>query len=104
MGMLLNGEAMDEYDDRGIRLRDDIFLLIVNSYWERVAFTLPGEKEATDWSTVVDTYHGIVDGAELVPAGETVLVPARSLLMYCRVPHDQSEAAKKSWKMRLASA
>ena len=54
-GMILNGEGMEEYDERGRRIKDDIFLIILNAYWEGVNFTLPGVKEFTRWELLVDT-------------------------------------------------
>ena len=104
LGMLLNGEAMDEYDDRGIRIRDDIFLLVVNGFWERVAFALPGEAEATDWAEVVDTFAGEVNGERLHPAQEVLLLAPRSLTLLRRVAHDSAEVARKAWKLRVESA
>ncbi len=101
LGMLLNGEAMDEYDERGIRIRDDIFLLIVNSYWERLPWKLPGEEDMTSWSVAVDTYAGEVESEVLHPAQSTILVAPRSLLLLCRVASIDSEAARRGWQMRL---
>ena len=67
LGMLLNGEGMDEYDERGRRIKDDIFLIILNAYWEQVDFVLPGVKEYTRWEAIVDTH------ADEVPAGDDLL-------------------------------
>ena len=55
LGMILNGEAMEEYDERGRRVKDDIFLLILNGYWEGVNFTLPGVKLYTRWEQIIDS-------------------------------------------------
>jgi len=55
VGMILNGEGMDEYDERGRRIKDDIFLVLLNSYWEGVNFTLPGVKEFTRWELLLDS-------------------------------------------------
>ncbi|MEL6143699.1 MAG: glycogen debranching enzyme GlgX, partial [Bacteroidota bacterium] len=55
LGMLLNGEAMEEYDEKGRRIEDDIFLILLNSYWEPVQFTLPGLAEMTRWELILDT-------------------------------------------------
>ncbi len=85
LAILLNGEAMDEYDERGVRIRDDVFLQIVNSHWEPLVFQLPGNPEKTKWSLVVDTFTGEVDGARMYAADAHVRVPARSFLMFCRV-------------------
>ena len=85
LGVLLNGEAMDEYDERGVRIRDDVFYQIVNSHWEPVVFKLPGDPSKTRWSLVVDTFHGEVDSARVYAAAARVKVPARSFLMFVRV-------------------
>jgi len=55
MGMLLNGELMTEVDERGEVIKDDILLLIVNSYWEPIYFTLPHEDVSNQWELLVDT-------------------------------------------------
>lgn len=55
IGMLLNGENMDEFDERGQRIKDDIFLVILNAYWENVNFTMPGVREFSIWEELVDS-------------------------------------------------
>ncbi|MDT8431500.1 MAG: glycogen debranching protein GlgX [Bacteroidales bacterium] len=55
MGMLLNGELMQEMDEYGNNLRADILLILVNSYWEPISFTLPHEVVGAQWKVLVDT-------------------------------------------------
>ncbi|MET9402828.1 glycogen debranching protein GlgX [Kitasatospora sp. NPDC002965] len=58
LGMLLSGAAMSERDRYGRPLRDDSFLLLLNSGPEPVTFTLPGEPWAAPgarYETVVET-------------------------------------------------
>ena len=56
MGMLLNGELMDEMDEHGNILKADILLILVNSFWEEpVSFTLPHEELSAQWEVLVDT-------------------------------------------------
>lgn len=55
MGMLLNGELMEEMDEYGNNLQDDILLVLVNSYWEPISFTLPHEDVNPEWEILVDT-------------------------------------------------
>lgn len=55
MGMLLNGELMREIDDNGNVLGEDILLILVNSFWEPISFTLPHEGLNTDWEVLIDT-------------------------------------------------
>ena len=85
IGILVNGEAMDEYDEQGVRIRDDVFYQIINSHWEPTVFRLPGAQGEMRWSLVVDTFHGEVDSARIYSAGAKVRVPARSFLMFVRV-------------------
>ena len=55
MGMLLNGELMQEVDETGRRMEEEILLIIVNSFWEPVIFTLPHEGLGPQWEIMVDT-------------------------------------------------
>ncbi|MFP4095462.1 MAG: glycogen debranching protein GlgX [Cyclobacteriaceae bacterium] len=56
LGMLLNGEAMEEYNEKGERIRDEIYLLLVNSYWEELPFTFPKTLRNAKWEVLADTY------------------------------------------------
>lgn len=62
MGMLLNGQLMDEVNEKGEKIRDDILMLIVNSYWEPVPFTLPHEDVGLTWELMIDTAKNDVNG------------------------------------------
>lgn len=55
MGMLLNGELMREMDEFGNNLKEDILLILVNSYWEPILFTLPHEDLGSTWKVLIDT-------------------------------------------------
>ncbi len=57
MGMLLNGEQMKKKDDLEDSKKEAILLLLVNSYWEPMIFTLPHEGLSPDWEVLVDTNH-----------------------------------------------
>jgi len=63
MGMLLNGELMQEMDENGERIKSDILLILVNSYWEPISFTLPHEVPGTQWQILVDTDREIYEEA-----------------------------------------
>ncbi|WP_420460677.1 glycogen debranching protein GlgX [Neolewinella sp.] len=82
IGMILNGEGMDEYDERGRRIKDDIFLLILNGYWESVDFTLPGVKEYTRWELLMDTHTSEVPVDKLFLADDTFSLGARSMYVF----------------------
>lgn len=55
MGMLLNGRLMVEVDNLGKELKQDVLLILVNSYWEPISFTLPFEGPNGRWEVLVDT-------------------------------------------------
>ncbi len=78
MGMLLNGEEMNEYDEKGRRITDDVYLLMVNSYWEEVVFNLPDQNKRQKWELVLDTYEGgfaddVIEGSYSLPPRSLVL-------------------------------
>ncbi|MGA9475709.1 MAG: glycogen debranching protein GlgX [Terriglobales bacterium] len=51
----LSGEAVDEVDDRGQRVRDENFLLLLNAHHEEIPFTLPLAAANACWIALVDT-------------------------------------------------
>ncbi|NOK63136.1 MAG: glycogen debranching enzyme GlgX [Chloroflexi bacterium AL-W] len=55
IGMLLNGEALDEWDERGRIIRDKTMLLLMNAYHEAISFKLPSVKRGQIWETLIDT-------------------------------------------------
>ncbi|NBC83742.1 MAG: glycogen debranching protein GlgX [Bacteroidetes bacterium] len=61
MGMLLNGKLITEVNEWGEPIQDDILLLLVNSYWEPLHFTLPHEEVELDWEVLIDTCNNRVN-------------------------------------------
>lgn len=55
MGMLLNGDLMQETDEEGNPIKGEIILILVNSFWEPVSFTLPFEGLNPEWEILIDT-------------------------------------------------
>jgi len=55
LGMVLNGAAIEELDAEGGPVRDDTFLLLINSHHEAVDFKLPALAAGTRWYGVLDT-------------------------------------------------
>jgi len=82
LGMILNGEGMVEFDERGRRVKDDIFLLILNGWWEGVKFTLPGLKELTQWEQLVDTDTSTIPVEDVLEANTEFLLAPRSLALF----------------------
>jgi glycogen operon protein len=83
VGMALNGQLMDEYNDRGEKIKDDMLLLLLNAHWEDVPFTLPGKEDEPDWDLLMDTANACGDGERRpsYPGGDVYNLQARSLVL-----------------------
>ena len=81
VAVFLNGDAIDAPDARGERVVDDSFLLCFNAHDEDVEFVTPDHDYAREWSVEIDTNDPVGAADQVVPAGTTVEVPARSLLI-----------------------
>lgn len=82
LGMILNGEAMVEFDEQGKRVKDDIFLLILNAWSEGVNFNLPGVKNLTHWKCLINTEKDSIPVNEETPANTEIILAPRSLSLY----------------------
>ena len=82
IGMILNGEGMDEYDERGKRIKDDIFLVLLNGYWEGVKFTLPGVQEYTRWEMLLDSHTSEVPVKKDYTANKKFTLGPRSIYLF----------------------
>ena len=55
LGVRLNGDAIDELDERGERVVGDTLLLLLNGDPEPVSFVLPATSPLERWQTLMDT-------------------------------------------------
>jgi isoamylase len=86
-GMLLGGDALVEWDDRGEQVRDDTFLLLFNAAAEEVPFVLPTTPTPARWEAVLDTARPAAEqDAATHETGAALTLPGRSLLVLRRVP------------------
>jgi isoamylase len=60
MGMLLNGQLITEVDLQGEPVKDDILLVLVNSYWDKINFTLPDHELDSEWEVLADTSESVI--------------------------------------------
>lgn len=82
LGMILNGEAMVEYNEQGKHVKDDIFLLILNAWREGVNFNLPGVKDLTHWECLINTEKEVIPVNTETPANTQIILAPRSLSLY----------------------
>jgi isoamylase len=82
---LIDGSIDPDCGQGGTRLRDDDFLVLINGWWEPLAFTMPADVSARCWQIVCDTF----DPTRTGPAGQDLKVGPRSLVI-CTSHADES--------------
>ncbi|HEX5580512.1 MAG TPA: glycogen debranching protein GlgX [Gemmatimonadaceae bacterium] len=78
LGMLINGAATDETDDRGRPVRGDTLLLVLNNGEKGLDFALPCLEETGGWWVLVDTSHDEWRPAE---GGKVGITPQSVMLL-----------------------
>jgi len=82
LGMLLSGQGLDETDERGRKLSDENFLVLLNAHHEDVEFMLPAYRPGAHWSAWMDTSRE--DGlrpADTYDSGARYPLQARSMVV-----------------------
>jgi isoamylase len=55
LGVALSGAAIDEVNERGQRVQDENFLLLMNAHFEEIPFALPAPPLGAGWIVLIDT-------------------------------------------------
>jgi glycogen operon protein len=55
LGVFFSGRALEEQDDRGHRITDDNFILLINAHREQIPFAIHAPSADTAWLPIVDT-------------------------------------------------
>jgi len=55
LGMGLSGVAIDEVNERGQRVSDENFILLINAHFEPIPFVLPVPPTGAGWVALIDT-------------------------------------------------
>jgi isoamylase len=84
MGMLLNGQLMDEVDAEGNILRDDVLLVLVNAYHEAIPFTMPGVDGGPLWRPVLDSAREGGERPAPLQPGARYSLEGRSIAVLCQ--------------------
>ena len=95
LAVMLNGQTLSQLDQMGETITDDTFLVMLNSYGDRVTYTLPQSPRSRGWKLMMNS-HDLDD-----PFGEKFLdgsleVAGRSIVVLCElqegeVPHSETE-------------
>ncbi|MBK8435498.1 MAG: glycogen debranching protein GlgX [Austwickia sp.] len=105
LAVYLNGQAIQDPDERGQRVSDDDFILMFNAHSEPVDFRIPAEIGDVLWREVVNTDlpTGIPDDVAPHACGGEVAVAGRSVIILQSTPapepdeddvHDHVEARR----------
>jgi glycogen operon protein len=82
-GLRLAGDAIEELDERGERIVDDTFLILINGFWEPLSFVLPAHKSGVRWEPVLDTREAANPRRGRVRrGGQSYDMEARSLVVF----------------------
>jgi glycogen operon protein len=101
LGMLLCGDTIDVRDEYGEPIRDDTFLILINSHHEPVNFVLPGEQDVK-WELLMDTRleEGFPATPETLAAGDEFALMERSFSLFRVSTGEHSHARSDSWTKR----
>jgi len=80
LGMFLSGQGLDETDERGRKLGDENFLILLNADHEDEQFALPASRPGIRWIAWMDTSReGGLRPVETYDAGSVYPLQARSM-------------------------
>jgi glycogen operon protein len=85
LGMKLNGQVMNEWDEHGNIIHDDILLLLLNAGPDDIAFILPNGMSASPWEPLIDTTAPDGTTHPPTPPGQGYNLRARSLALLRQV-------------------
>ena len=84
IGMILSGDALDEFTREGVRIADHTFLVLLNADKEPVNFHLP--KVAEKWEIALHTFSKEPGEAEkVVQGGDQFKMEERSAVVMMRI-------------------
>ncbi len=82
LGMFLSGQGLGETDDRGRKVSDENFLLLLNAFHEDVSFTLPVFSSGDRWISWMDTSReNGLRTIDTVDGGKAYPLQARSMVV-----------------------
>lgn len=80
LGVRLNGQSIDEVDERGRRIVDDTMLILLCNQSEATSFTMPRHAPSERWVPAFDTSKDIKEGQHFA-CGEVYPLDGRSVVV-----------------------
>jgi isoamylase len=96
LGMRLNGEAIDEADDRGRRVVGDTLLVLFNASDSVETFVLPDADPVQRWESLIETADPWRPARRL-RAGDGYELPARSMAVMRLAGKSNGRPAPDDW-------
>jgi glycogen operon protein len=91
-GMRLAGDLITDVDEHGEPIKGDTLLLLINSHWEELPFTLPETAGGDLWQTLIDTAEpDRPNDVRVRPAKETFPLYGRSLALLRTVRPEEAQ-------------
>lgn len=81
LGIMFNGQAMNERDERGQMVYDDVLLLLLNAYEGLLRFLIPPGIDNRPWELVIDTSLPDTSTMPVLESGRYYLLEGRSLAL-----------------------
>jgi isoamylase len=94
LGLRLAGDAIEDVDERGNRIRDDTVLILLNAHHEPISFVLPPHKPRMRWDLILDTREPLGRRKHRpIRGGSPYEMEARSLVLL-RLSGDEEMAGR----------
>jgi isoamylase len=84
LGVFLNGEGIGSFDTEGNAITDDSFYVLLNAHDQGIDFVLPNGPWGREWTRVLYTDEPLPREEGPFPAGQTVTLIGRSLMLLRR--------------------
>jgi glycogen operon protein len=84
--MVLNGNSIEEVNERGEQILGDTLLVLLNGHSDSVTFTLPPLDDRHLWRRVTDTFEPTVVSDRTFRAGVKYPLEGRSIAVFRVTP------------------
>lgn len=96
LGVALSGVGIDEANERGQRVNDDNFILLINAHFEEIPFVLPVPPVGAGWVALIDTSCQLSGNASRFYLGsDSYPLQARSLVLLVERARNQVRGADR---------
>jgi isoamylase len=84
LGLMMNGETIDDVDEAGEPVKDDTFLLMLNCHHEPILFYPPSPPGSGGWEIIMDTNDpGLAPESRFCEVGDSIELVPLSLVLAC---------------------